>query len=70
MADADKRLRYFNGQFLQQEDFADEQTYHLDRQRRHNRDLHTPGIAEGLEGRVEIRDGRIHVHQGIGKLTT
>jgi hypothetical protein len=43
-----KRLRYFNNQFLQEQDFRDEQHYHVDRQRRHNRLLHTPGIADGL----------------------
>jgi hypothetical protein len=48
MADIDKRLHYFNGQFLQDVDFKAEQDYHLDRQRRHNRLLHTSGIAEGL----------------------
>lgn len=44
----EKRVRYFNGQFLQELDFQVEQEYHIDRQRRHNRTLHTPGIAEGL----------------------
>lgn len=48
MADIDKRLKYYNGQFLQQQDFTAEQEYHLDRLRRHNRQLHLPGIAEGL----------------------
>jgi len=48
MADVIKRLKYYNGQFLQQQDFTAEQEYHLDRQRRHNRQLHTPGIADGL----------------------
>lgn len=48
MADIDKRLKYYNGQFLQQQDFTAEQEYHLDRLRRHNRQLHQPGIAEGL----------------------
>lgn len=48
LPDIDKRLRYYNGQFLQQQDFTDEQEYHLDRLRRHHRLLHTPGIAEGL----------------------
>lgn len=48
MADIEKRLKYYTGQFLQQQDFTDEQEYHLDRLRRHNRLLHTPGIASGL----------------------
>ena len=48
MADMEKRLKFYNGQFLQQQDFTDEQQYHLDRLRRHNRQMHTYGIAEGL----------------------
>jgi hypothetical protein len=48
MPDVIKRLKYYNGQFLQEPDFTAEQEYHLDRQRRHNRQLHTPGIADGL----------------------
>ncbi|MBD2037667.1 hypothetical protein H6F76_22165 [Leptolyngbya sp. FACHB-321] len=44
-----QRLNYFNQQFLVEKDFEDEQKYHLDMRRRHNRLLHTPGIAEGLQ---------------------
>jgi endosialidase-like protein len=44
----EKRTRFFDGQFLQDQDFVDEQNYHVDRQRRHNRLLHVSGIAEGL----------------------
>lgn len=44
----EKRLQYFDGQFLVVDDFEDEQKYHLDRQRRQNRLLRTPGILEGL----------------------
>lgn len=44
-----KRLHYFDKQFLVEADFTDEQKYHLGMRRRHNRLLHTPGIAEGLE---------------------
>jgi hypothetical protein len=44
----DRRLRYFDGQFLREQDFIDEQHYHLDRGRRLARLAHTPGIAEGL----------------------
>ncbi|MFP2905196.1 hypothetical protein ACLESD_09090 [Pyxidicoccus sp. 3LFB2] len=53
-----KRLRYYDNQFLLEQDFIDEQKHHIDRQRRHERLLHTPGIAEGLEvtkvGRMEL----------------
>jgi hypothetical protein len=44
----EKRLRFFDGQFLKDQDFVDEQKYHLDRQRRHNRFLHSAGIVDGL----------------------
>ena len=47
--DVIKRLRYFDHQFLQEADFTDEQKYHLDMRRRHNRLLHTAGIADGLQ---------------------
>jgi hypothetical protein len=49
MPDIEKRLKYYNGQFLQEQDFTAEQEYNLDRLRRHNRLLHVPGIAAGLE---------------------
>jgi Chaperone of endosialidase len=44
----EKRVRYFDGQFLQDQDFIDEQNYQMDREHRHNRLLHGPGIADGL----------------------
>lgn len=43
-----KRLNYFNGQFLVAEDFIDEQTYHMSMRRHLNRKLHAVGIADGL----------------------
>lgn len=47
--DINKRMNYFDRQFLRADDFRVEQAYHIDRHRRHNRMLHTPGFAEGLE---------------------
>ena len=44
----EKRVRYFDGQFLKDQDFVDEQKYQLDRQRRPLRFLHTSGIIAGL----------------------
>ncbi|MGK7872667.1 MAG: hypothetical protein AB4426_04940 [Xenococcaceae cyanobacterium] len=44
----DKRLRYFDGQFLQDQDFIDEQDYHLDRERRPLKCLTIAGVCEGL----------------------
>ncbi len=48
MADEIKRLHYYDQQFLREPDFTDEQTYHLEMRRRHNRLLHGWGIADGL----------------------
>jgi hypothetical protein len=42
-----KRLNYFDAQFLGETDFTDEQTYHLEMRRRHNRLLHSWGVADG-----------------------
>jgi hypothetical protein len=44
-----KRLNYFTHQFLREQDFKDEQTYHIEMRRRHNSLLHGWGIVTGLE---------------------
>lgn len=44
----DKKLNYYTGQLLNANDFKDEQLYHIDALRSHNRNLHTWGIARGL----------------------
>lgn len=64
MADSVQRMRYYTGQFLQKEDFAEEQAYHLDRLRRHLRQLHTYGIAEGLTVTANVGDSSITVQPG------
>jgi hypothetical protein len=74
LAVVNKRVRFYDGQFLQDQDFIDEQKYHIDRQRRHNQALHVSGIACGLEvaadqpnqvtvapGTAVDRDGRLIV---------
>jgi hypothetical protein len=43
-----KRPRYYNGQFLIDTDFGDEQSHHRNRQMLHDRMQHLGGIAEGL----------------------
>ena len=48
----EKRTRFFDGQFLVDQDFIDEQRYHIDRHRRHQRLLHVSGVCEGLEVRA------------------
>jgi hypothetical protein len=47
MADI-RRTNYYDSKFLVEKDFNDEQNYHMDMRRRHNRVLHTAGIATGL----------------------
>jgi hypothetical protein len=46
---APKRPHYFNSQFLIVRDFQDEQAYHDELLRRHNRLMHGWGVAHGLE---------------------
>lgn len=45
---ANKRLNYFTGQLLDEDDFRDEQEYHIESLRSHNQNLHTWGVAKGL----------------------
>jgi hypothetical protein len=61
---AQKRLRYFKGQLLVAQDFIDEQNYHVDRERRHSRWLHSPGIAEGLAVSVGQEGDQVTVAPG------
>ena len=44
-----KRMNYFTHQLLHEQDFKDEQAYHLEMRRRHNRTFHSWGVVEGLE---------------------
>ncbi|MBZ5681037.1 MAG: hypothetical protein LAO24_13110 [Acidobacteriia bacterium] len=44
-----KRANYFKHQFLREQDFKEEQAYHVEMRRRHNRLFHSWGIADGLE---------------------
>ncbi|APR86365.1 Phage tail fiber protein [Minicystis rosea] len=43
------RVRYFDGQFLTDEDFIADQNHHIDRMRRHERLLHASGVTAGLD---------------------
>jgi len=43
-----QRVRFFDGQYLTDQDFIDEQKYHLDRERRLGRSLRVTGIVDGL----------------------
>ncbi|MDX2240710.1 MAG: hypothetical protein NW224_08515 [Leptolyngbyaceae cyanobacterium bins.302] len=44
-----QRLNYFTSQFLIENDFQDEQSYHRSMRLRHNEHLHTPGVVDGLQ---------------------
>lgn|GEM_PF-1575118 len=59
-----KRLHYFDHQFLRADDFTAEQEYHVGRRRLHNRALHTWGIAEGLDLTFDSGSGAVTVQQG------
>jgi hypothetical protein len=48
MDSVDKRMHFFDRQFLRATDFQAEQAYHLDRRRRHNTGFHSHGVVEGL----------------------
>ena len=60
-----KRVRYFDRQFLREQDFNLDTAYHLHDRRDHARLLHTPGIAEGLEVESVVADpGKIRITAG------
>ena len=60
-----KRLNYFTGQFLETQDFQDEQNYHIDMRWRLNRLLYSPGIVDGGFKVTKIGDKRIKVGAGF-----
>src|SRR5438067_6765488 len=59
MADVPKRPNYFQSQFLVVRDFEDEQAYHREMLRRHNRYMHEWGV---------VRDG-LQVGKGTDRLS-
>lgn len=59
-----KRVRFYDGQFLQDQDFVDEQKYNLDRRQRLTRWLHVAGIANGLEVRTGTQPFQVRVAAG------
>lgn len=60
-----KRLNYFQGEFLREGDFRDEQQYHLNMRRYHNQVLHTWGIADGLVVTPVTGENKITVTKGM-----
>ena len=63
--DLTSRMNWFDRQFLRAQDFADEQDYAVDRRRRHNRLLHTAGVAEGLAVTGEPQSATVTVGPGM-----
>ena len=59
--DINKRMNYFDRQFLRARDFKVEQQYHIDRHRRHNRLLHTPGVATPHDLTVMGQEGDLSI---------
>jgi hypothetical protein len=56
------RVRYYNGQFLRDDDFLDEQRYQVSQHRRHERLLHVAGVVEGLG--VSTTSGGVTIAKG------
>jgi len=59
-----KRMNYFTHQLLREQDFRDEQAYHIEMRRRHNRLFHSWGVVEGLEV-VQKGSHEISVEPGV-----
>jgi hypothetical protein len=58
MAGLFQRINFFKGLFMKTEDWQKEQQYHMEKQRFHNKYLHTPGVVpDCLEGlKVSVSD--------------
>lgn len=65
MANDVKRMRFFDGLFLKQEEFNLEQDYHIRMGRLHNRHLHKWGIAWGLEVEHGPGNKEVTVKEGM-----
>lgn len=62
---AKKRLNYFTGEFLKEDDFRTEQQYHVDMHRLHNKNLHEWGIADGLDVTFKPGEKKITISEGM-----
>ncbi|MDQ1354799.1 MAG: hypothetical protein QG657_5108 [Acidobacteriota bacterium] len=60
-----KRMRFYDGLFLKQDEFKLEQNYHRRLHRLHNYYLHTHGIVSGLKITIGNTDNTILVKAGI-----
>lgn len=60
-----KRLNYFTGQFLKEDDFKDEQSYHINALSNHNKYVHSYGIASGLDVSSDKTKKHIILDEGM-----
>jgi hypothetical protein len=60
-----KRMRYYDGLYLKQEEFKRDQEYHRRLHRMHNCHLHSHGIVTGLRITIGNADDEILVKSGI-----
>jgi hypothetical protein len=65
MADDVKRMRYYNGLFLKEEEFELEQDYNVRMRRMHNARLHGKGIVWGLEVELSPVADNVLIKQGM-----
>src|SRR6185436_17584886 len=59
-----QRLNYFHYQFLQEQDFKDEQSYHVAMRRRHNSQFHTWGRVRGLDVTFVAGERKVRISPG------
>ncbi|WNZ27754.1 tail fiber protein [Leptolyngbya sp. NK1-12] len=62
--DTIQRLNYFTSQFLVENDFQDEQSYHRNMRLLHNKSLHTFGVVNGLTV-TQVGNQQIKVSAGM-----
>ncbi len=60
-----KRLNYFTGQFLKENDFRDEQSYHINAISNHNKYVHSWGIASGLDVSLDKTKKHVILDEGM-----
>jgi cytoskeletal protein CcmA (bactofilin family) len=65
MSNEIKRINYFNGLLLKEDDLTLEQDYHIKLQRLHNRFFHEWGIVDGLEVAVVPNSSKVTVSSGL-----
>lgn len=63
------RVRYYDGEYLKDDEFIDEQKYHIDRRQRHDRLLHVAGVCEGLlPSKVDAKSLKVSAGTAIDDL--